>query len=144
MKRERKSFLEASCSVRDGQDRCIILHLMKSSRIRIVHSTNSRRQSLNLDIADIFKPIIVDRTIFTLINKHMLDVKNDFQSVENGGVYLSRSGKRVFINHLDRKVYDKFTDNGVVKSYDSKIRDEVNKIFRLVTYGEKYKPYKYY
>ncbi|MGI6382014.1 MAG: type I-B CRISPR-associated endonuclease Cas1b, partial [Tissierellaceae bacterium] len=38
-------------------------------RIGYLHSTNERRFTLNLDIAEIFKPIIVDRTIFSLLNK---------------------------------------------------------------------------
>ena len=37
-------------------------------RIGFVHFTTNRSQSLNLDLADIFKPIIVDRVIFSLIN----------------------------------------------------------------------------
>ena len=41
-------------------------------RIGFLHTTNYRRYSLNLDLAEIFKPIIVDRVIFTLINKGML------------------------------------------------------------------------
>ena len=36
--------------------------------IGMVHSTNRRNYSLNLDFADIFKPIITDRVIFSLLN----------------------------------------------------------------------------
>ena len=38
-------------------------------RIGYLHASNARKQSLNLDLADIFKPIIIDRTIFTTIHK---------------------------------------------------------------------------
>ncbi len=43
-------------------------------RIGYLHSTNFRRFSLNLDISEIFKPIIVDRSILNLVNK-----KNHFR-----------------------------------------------------------------
>jgi CRISPR-associated protein Cas1 len=38
-------------------------------RIGYLHSTNERRFTLNLDVSEIFKPIIVDRTIFSLLNR---------------------------------------------------------------------------
>lgn len=37
-------------------------------RIGFIHATTNRNQSLNLDLAELFKPVIVDRTIFTLVN----------------------------------------------------------------------------
>jgi len=46
-------------------------------RIGYLHASNFRRFTLNLDIAEIFKPIVVDRLIFTLINKRMV-TKKDF------------------------------------------------------------------
>ena len=56
-------------------------------RIGYLHSTNNRRFTLNLDVAEIFKPIIVDRTIFTLIGKNMLQEKH-FES-KLGGIILN-------------------------------------------------------
>lgn len=41
-------------------------------RIAYLHASNNRYESLNLDIADIFKPVIVDKIIFSLINKKLL------------------------------------------------------------------------
>lgn len=55
-------------------------------RIGFLHATNFRRFTLNLDIAEIFKPIIVDRTIFTLIGRNQL-TEADFES-EMGGILL--------------------------------------------------------
>ncbi len=42
-------------------------------RISFLHSSLWRNENLNLDLAEIFKPIIIDRLIFTLINKRMID-----------------------------------------------------------------------
>ena len=112
-------------------------------RIGFVHSTTTRNQSLNLDIADIFKPILVDRVIFSLINLKMIDAEEHFENLAEGAIYLNAAGKRLFINALDEKIYDKQTENNHPLSYETRIRNEVQKIYRLVMYGEKYKPYKY-
>ncbi len=112
-------------------------------KVGFVHSTNTRNQSLNLDIADIFKPLIVDRAIFSLINLRMINVEEHFEKQENGGIYLNEAGKRLFINTLDEKIYEKQTVDNFPLSYETRIRKEVQKIYRFVMYDEKYKPYKY-
>lgn len=112
-------------------------------RIGFLHSTNKRSQSLNLDIAEIFKPIIIDRTIFTLINKGMINAVNDFEQTEEGGILLNKHGKRIFIQEYQSKLYQKITYKEQKMTYDTLIRKEVIKIFRTIHYGEKYKPYKY-
>ena len=112
-------------------------------RIGIVHSTNTRSRTLNLDVADIFKPIIVDRAIFTIINKRMISATEHFEKVENGGIYLNKAGKRIFINALEDKIYSKVTVNGKNISYDTIIKQEISKLFRMFVKDEVYKPYKY-
>ena len=64
-------------------------------RIGFLHATNSRKASLNLDIAEIFKPLVVDRVIFSLINKRSLSSEH-FTYCENGAVYLNEEGKHIF------------------------------------------------
>jgi len=54
-------------------------------RIGFLHTTNFRRFTLNLDLAEVFKPIIVDRIIFTLVNKNMIK-PDDFYEEANQGV----------------------------------------------------------
>lgn len=49
-----------------------IYHTHLDPRIDYLHTTNFRRFSLNLDVAEIFKPIIVDRTILSIIGKKMI------------------------------------------------------------------------
>lgn len=46
--------------------------------ISYLHEPSERRYSLALDLSEIFKPILVDRLIFYLINKKMLQEK-DFE-----------------------------------------------------------------
>lgn len=112
-------------------------------RIGFVHSVTNRNQSLNLDIADIFKPIIVDRTIFSIINLKMINYEKHFVKNEDGSIYLSSDGKRLFLNALSKKIYSKQTDNNHPINYETRIRNEISKVYRYVKYNEKYKPYKY-
>lgn len=111
-------------------------------RIGIVHAAGSRPESLNLDLADIFKPIIVDRTIFTLVNRKMLDMV-DFVEVENNGIYLSGKGKKIFIREFERKLYQKIQMGNMERTYDFVIKNEIQCLKRHIERGEKYKPYKY-
>ena len=112
-------------------------------RIGFAHAANRRSESLNLDIAEIFKPVIVDRTIFQVIHKMEINVPEHFSRSEDGGVCLNREGKRVFIRALERKLYQKLTVDGMNRTYDTYIRAEVRKILNTVQTGEKYKPFKY-
>ena len=45
-------------------------------RIGYLHTTNFRRFTLNLDVSEIFKPVIGDRTIFPCINKKIITEKD--------------------------------------------------------------------
>ena len=111
-------------------------------RIGIVHAAGSRPESLNLDLADLFKPILVDRAIFTLINRKMIS-GSDFIEVENNGIYLSKSGKKAFIKEFENKIYQKVKIDGIDRTYDYVIKREIQNLKRDIETGEVYKPYKY-
>ena len=112
-------------------------------RIGFVHASNSRSETLNLDIAEIFKPIIVDRAIFTVIHNMMITKSEHFYVKDSGAVLLNKNGKRIFIRELERKLYQKVKINGISRTYDAIIKYEIQKIIRVVKNDEKYKPYKY-
>lgn len=63
-------------------------------RFGVIHSINRHITSLNLDLADIYKPLIVDRTIISLVKRHRIR-KEHFEPA-NGGIYMSREGKKIF------------------------------------------------
>ena len=71
-------------------------------RIGYLHTTNFRRFTLNLDVAEIFKPIIVDRVIFTLLNKKMLAAKHFEQKL--GGIVLNEKGRQTFITEYENRL----------------------------------------
>lgn len=112
-------------------------------RIGFVHATNNRSESLNLDIAEIFKPIIVDRAIFTAIHNMEIRAEEHFAKEGEKGIYLNKEGKRIFIRELERKLYQKISVDGKRITYDTLIRNEIKKVLHMVQKGEKYKPFKY-
>ena len=110
-------------------------------RIGFLHATNFRRFSLNLDIAEIFKPIIVDRTIFTLVNRNQL-TESDFEK-EMGGIMLKESGRKTFVAEMDRKLSTTLTHEktGRQVSYRRLIRLELYKLQKSLMGEEPYRPY---
>lgn len=113
-------------------------------RIGFLHATGDRSMSLNLDIAELFKPVIVDRSIFTLVNKGMLDGDRHFRrDPENGGVFLNTEGKGIFLKELETKLNLSREAGGRSMTYMSRIKAEIGKINKTVMTGEVYKPYRY-
>jgi CRISPR-associated protein Cas1 len=70
--------------------------------LSFVHAPTQARASLALDIAEIFKPVVADKVIFTLVNKQML-ADTDFEESE-GVCMLSEKGRRVVVEALREKL----------------------------------------
>ena len=110
-------------------------------RIGFLHTTNRRRYTLNLDVAEIFKPIIVDRVIFTLVNRGVLKAK-DFRNATEG-VFLTENGNKTFLEayeaRLKETVQHPKLDRAV--SYRRLIRLELYKLEKHLLGDEPYEPY---
>ena len=65
-------------------------------RISFLHEPAERRFSLSLDISEVFKPVIVYRTIFDLINNRRLQVEKHFEKKVNYCL-LNEEGRKRFI-----------------------------------------------
>lgn len=105
-------------------------------RIGYLHSTNNRRFSLNLDIAEIFKPIITDRTIFTILNKNQLS-NNDFRESFQG-ILLNEKGQRKFVETFNEKLTTVIKHPKLNKyvSYKTLIRMQLYKLQKHITENE--------
>lgn len=112
--------------------------------ISFLHEPFERRYSLNLDIADIFKPLIVDRVIFTLINKNI--IKPEHFDKELNFCYLSEDGRKLFMREYDAKLSQSLIYPGLKRkvSYRYMLRLECYKLIRHILEGEKYKSFKIY
>lgn len=110
-------------------------------RIGYLHSTNFRRFTLNLDVAEIFKPILVDRVIFSCIAKKMID-KGDFEN-NLGGILLKDKGKRAFLQEWEEKLKATITHRELGKpvSYRKLIRLELYKLEKDLMGEKEYEPF---
>jgi CRISPR-associated protein Cas1 len=110
-------------------------------RISYLHTTNFRRFSLNLDIAEVFKPIIVDRIIFYLLARNMLRA-NHFE-VKAGGILLNDSGRQVFITEWENRLRTtiKHRQIGREVSYRRLIRLELYKLEKHLMGEKEYTAY---
>jgi len=118
-----------------------IYHTHLDPRIGFLHSTNMRRFTLNLDVAEIFKPIIVDRTIFTLINKNMID-KGHFEQKLNG-IVLNEKGRKIFVEEFDKHLRTTIQHKKLQRSvsYRQLIKLELYKIQKHLIGEEEYIPF---
>lgn len=63
--------------------------------ISFLHEPGYRRYSLALDISEVFKPILVDRTIFRVLNKKEIQEKHFDRKLN--GCYLNKTGKKTYM-----------------------------------------------
>lgn len=111
-------------------------------RIGYLHETNFRRFTLNLDIAEIFKPIIGDRIIFKLLNEKIIKTGN-FKNIGNI-ISINESGKKKIIEELDNKLSTTISYPRIAHkiSYKRLIRLEIYKLEKHVLGDTVYRPYK--
>jgi CRISPR-associated protein Cas1 len=69
--------------------------------ISYLHSPGERRYSLSLDISEIFKPIIVDRVIFKVLNKKMIQPQHFDRKLNS--CLLNQSGKKIFVQAMEER-----------------------------------------
>jgi CRISPR-associated protein Cas1 len=110
--------------------------------ISYLHTPGERRYSLALDLAEIFKPLLVDRTIFKLLNKREIQLK-DFESNMNH-IVLKDSGRKKFVKAFEERLAETFMHRTLKKkvSYKHLIKLECYKISKHVLGMEDYKPFK--
>lgn len=110
-------------------------------RIGYLHTTNFRRFTLNLDIAEIFKIVISDRTIFSVLNKKIITEKDFDKNFD--GIILKESGKKKFLQSLEERMKQTIKHSGTKKhtSYRRLIRLELYKLEKHLMEEETYNPF---
>ena len=119
-----------------------IYHTQLNPTISFLHEPGARRFSLALDLAEIFKPILVDRLIFRLFNKRMVQAK-DFDWRLNGCL-LRDSGRKTFVKAWDERLKEtiKHRSLGRNVSYARLIRLECYKLAKHCLQIEDYQPFR--
>lgn len=98
--------------------------------IAYLHEPGDRRYSLALDVAEVFKPLLVDRAIFRLLKTGAITPKH-FEA-RLGGCYLTEAGRKVFVNHWDERMNQTVQHRGLGRkvSYQRLVRLECYQLVR--------------
>jgi CRISPR-associated protein Cas1 len=119
-----------------------IYHTQLNPTISFLHEPGYRRYSLALDISEIFKPLLVDRLIFRLLNKKEIQSK-DFDHQMNSCL-LKEAGRKKFVRAWEERINETFK-HPVLKrhvSYKHLIKLECYKLTKHILGMEEYKPFK--
>ena len=105
-------------------------------RIGFLHEPNYKAISLHLDIAEIFKPIIGDNIIFTMLNQKEITGK-DFKT-DNGRIRFTNEA----IKKIELKIIKKMTEQTTIGkqklTWRQVIRREVNQLKRNICETSEY------
>jgi CRISPR-associated protein Cas1 len=110
--------------------------------ISFLHEPGERRYSLSLDLSEIFKPIIVDKTIFNLVNNRLIKPSHFLKELNY--CYLKEDGKKLFIQEYDKKLKTTIMHQtlGRKTSYQRLIRLECYKLVKHLLGEKRYKGFK--
>lgn len=120
----------------------MIYHTQLNPTISFLHQPGERRFSLALDLAEIFKPILADRLIFSLMNKKQIQA-SDFDHRLNSCL-LKESGRKTVVKAWDEKLNEtiKHRSLGRSVSYKHLVKLECYKLSKHILDIEEYKPFK--
>ncbi len=111
--------------------------------ISYLHEPSERRFSLCLDIAEIFKPIIGDRLIFSMLNKNQITEK-DFEKNLNF-LYIKEKARKEITKQIDKRLQTKIKHKtlGREVTYEYLMRLEIYKLIKyLIGEESKYEGFK--
>ena len=106
-------------------------HLDQS--ISFLHEPTEQRFSLSLDLSEVFKPIIVFRTIFELVNNRKLKIDKHFDKKTNYCL-LNDSGRQIFIEAFEARIESKFQHSKLKRkiSYKTAIKYDGYKLIKYL------------
>ncbi|MCT4594807.1 MAG: type I-B CRISPR-associated endonuclease Cas1b [Anaeromicrobium sp.] len=110
-----------------------IYHTHLNQGISFLHEPSESRFSLALDLSEVFKPIIVFRTILTLANRKMIKVDKHFdKNLEY--CLMNEEGKKIFIGELNKRLEDTFKHPKLKRkvSYNTAIKLDALKLVKFV------------
>lgn len=112
--------------------------------ISYLHTPGERRYSLCLDVSEIFKPIIVDRVIFKVLNKRLIQEKHFDHKLNS--CLLNQNGKMIFMKAMEDRYNETFQHRLLNRnvSYRHLMKLECYKLLKDLLNIESYKPFKMY
>jgi len=119
-----------------------LYHTHLNQTISFLHEPAERRFSLSLDLSEVFKPILVFRTIFDCVNNRKLTVEKHFDKKLNYAL-LNENGRKIFIEAFEERLNQTF-DHATLKrrcSYKHAIRLDAYKLIKFIMEGKEFVPF---
>jgi len=107
-----------------------LYHTALDPTVSYLHEPGDRRFSLALDLAEVFKPLLVDRAIFRLVKTRQIQ-PSDFEK-RLGGTYLTESGRKTFVEHWDERLRQTIKHRSLDRkiSYERLVRLDAYRLVR--------------
>ncbi len=119
-----------------------IYHTQLNPTISYLHEPGERRFSLALDLAEVFKPVIVDRLIFSLVNTKQ--IKPEHADTKTNGCYLKEEARKLFIAGYEEKLQTTIKHRRLNRnvSYRHLIRLECYRLIKHLTGVQPYEGFR--
>lgn len=106
--------------------------------ISFLHEPSERRFSLALDLAEVFKPMFIDRLIFKLVNTKEIQVKHFTKALNF--CHLNDAGRKIVVKEFEERMRTTIKHRGLGRevSYRRLIRLECYKIIKHLIGEEPY------
>ncbi len=111
-------------------------------RISFLHEPSEGRFSLSLDISEVFKPVIVYKTIFDLVNNKKLQVGKHFEKKLNYCL-LNEEGRDIFVKAFEERLESVFTHPKLKRkvSYRTAIKLDCYKLIKFAMEDKEFIPF---
>lgn len=119
-----------------------IYHTQLNPTISYLHEPGFRRYSLCLDLAEIFKPLIGDRLIFSLLNRKQ--ITEESFTKELNFLHLKKEASKLIVTELESKLKTTIMHKELGKqvSYQYLIRLEAYKLIKHLIEEKEYEGFK--
>ena len=109
--------------------------------VSYLHEPGERRFSLCLDLSEIFKPLIGDRLIFSLLNRNQITEKSFTKDLNY--LHLTQDASKIIVSELESRLKTtiKHKDLGRSVSYQYLIRLEAYKLIKHLLDEKSYEPF---
>lgn len=111
-------------------------------RVSFLHEPSEGRFSLSLDISEVFKPVIVFRTIFELVNNRKIQVEKHFDKRVNYCM-LNDEGRKIFIEAFEGRLENVFMHSRLKRkvSYRTAIKLDCYKLIKNILEDREFLPF---
>lgn len=111
-------------------------------RISFLHEPSEGRFSLSLDLSEVFKPVIVFKTIFDLVNNHRLQVEKHFEKNVNYCI-LNEEGRKIFVKAFEERMESVFEHSRLKRkvTYRTALKLDCYKLIKNILEDKEFVPF---